>query len=90
MAVARSSIVFYGVHMETKSPTARQVEKAMTKAERTKKWTAEKAGFSVSTMNRKLNGGGDFTVDEVYRIAVALGCHPSELLPEEFAMLAAA
>lgn len=56
----------------------------MLTAERSRKWTAVKAGFSYSTFERKLNRGGDFTLPEVARIAKALGCHPMDLLPDEF------
>ena len=62
---------------------------AMDVEDRSHKWTADRAGISYPTFKRRLAGGGDFTVGEVARIARALGKHPSELLPEEFKVLAA-
>lgn len=72
--------------METKpTETAGLITDAMRVAERSKTWTAGKAGLALSTFDRKLRGGGDFTVGEVARIARALQVHPSSLLPPEFA-----
>lgn len=62
----------------------------MREADRTQKWTADRAGISETTFRRKLRGGADFTVSEVARIARALGIHPAALLPEEFRAAAAA
>lgn len=70
--------------MDTAQETAARVESAMQTAERSKKWTAEKAGIPVSTFNRKLAGGGEFTIGELLRIAHALSVAPFSLLPEEF------
>ncbi len=70
--------------MDTNPTTIERIVKAMEQADRSQKWTAEKAGFSVSTMRRKINGGGDFTISEVSRIARALGIKPLTLLPDEF------
>lgn len=64
------------------------IEAAMTAAERTKTWTAAKAGIPPTTFQRKLREGASFTVPEVARIAKALGVHPSELLPAVFAKAA--
>ncbi|MCW2286992.1 BetR domain-containing protein [Leucobacter luti] len=61
-----------------------KIKSAMTDADRSRKWTARKAGMSESTFQRKLNGGGGWMVSELYRIAVALGIPPCELLPEPF------
>lgn len=62
----------------------------MRKADRTKKWTADRAGIPETTFRRKLRGGADFTVGEVARIAKALSISPGELLPPEFKKEAAA
>jgi len=70
--------------MTTETSAADKVAEAIEKAERSKKWTAEKAGMADVTLRRKLRGGGDFTVSELARIAHALSIHPSELLPDEF------
>ena len=64
--------------------TAANVAEAIRRAERSKKWTAEKAAISRTSFQRKLDGGSDFTVNEVIRIAAALGISPRSLLPEEF------
>jgi DNA-binding phage protein len=58
----------------------------MLRAERSKNWTALKAGLSPTTFQRKLNHEGDFTINELTRIARALGVHPASLLPKEFAL----
>lgn len=60
------------------------IENQIRVAERTKKWTADRAGIPETTFRRKLRAGADFTVGEVARIAKALGISPSELLPVEF------
>lgn len=61
-----------------------KIKSALTDKDRSRKWTARKAGISESTFQRKLNGGGGWTVSEIHRIAVALEIPPSELLPEPF------
>lgn len=60
------------------------IEGQIRKADRTRKWTAERAGIPETTFRRKLRAGADFTVGEVARIAKALSISPSELLPSEF------
>lgn len=70
--------------------TAALVEEAMTTADRSMKWTADRAGIANATFRRKVRGGGDFTVSEVARIGQALGVHPAELLPAEFRTAVAA
>lgn len=64
--------------------TAGKVEEARLSAERSQKWTAEKSGIALSTYKRKIAGGGDFTVSETRRIALALGVAPYTLLPDDF------
>lgn len=77
--------------METKRTGASaQIEKALKQVERTQKWTADKAGIAHTTFHRKMNGGADWTVGELARIAQALGVRPSELLPAEFREMAVA
>lgn len=72
--------------MNTETTTAARVAEAMKNADRSQKWTAENAGFSVSTFRRKLNGGADFTVGEVGRIAKVLNVPPADLLPHQWAV----
>ena len=62
-----------------------KIAAAIAVAERTKKWVATKAGIAHVTFYRKMQGGGAFTVNEVARIADALGIDPIELLPSTFA-----
>lgn len=69
--------------MNTKT-TAELIEQARKEAERSQKWTAEKAGMSSSTYKRKINGGADFTVSETRRVAIALNVPPYKLLPQDF------
>ena len=82
--------VIYGSRMDTTTETVTAVAGAMDTADRSKKWTADKSGIAYATFNRKMHGGGDFTVQEVARIAAALGVHPIELMPAVFRTLAAA
>lgn len=89
VVVARLSFVIYGSHMNT-STTATLIKDAISSEERTYTWTANKAGMSPATMRRKLNGGADFTIGEVARIAAALGKAPADLLPREFRTASAA
>lgn len=77
--------------METKrTGSSAQIEKALKRVERTQKWTADKAGIAHTTFHRKMNGGADWTVGELARVADVLGVHPSELLPVEFREFAVA
>lgn len=73
----------YSVHMDTNT-TAELIESARLRAERSIKWTAEKSGIALTTFKRKLNGGGDFTIDETRRVAKALGVEAWQLLPAGF------
>lgn len=65
--------------------TAGRVRAAMDAAERSKKWTAEKAGIPIATFMRKAQGHRDFTLTELSKIAAALTVEPSALIPDEFA-----
>lgn len=47
---------------------------------------ALKSGIPRNTFVRKLNGGTDFGVYEVCRIAMALDVDPNDILPSEFAL----
>lgn len=74
----------YGRHMETAPDVASRIRAAIVAAERTPAWVARKAGIALTTLNRKLNGGADFTVGEIRRIAQALRVPASSLLPDDF------
>jgi hypothetical protein len=70
--------------MMYKSEAADLVLSAIAKAERSKRWTCDKAGFSPSTFQRKIAGGADFTLGELARIAHALSIPVTDLLPDDF------
>ena len=70
--------------MATKQETRELVIEALMRTDRSEKWTADRAGIAYPTFRRRLRGDRDFTVNELGRIAQALGIHPSELLPEQF------
>ncbi|MBN7792393.1 helix-turn-helix domain-containing protein [Microbacterium esteraromaticum] len=76
--------------MNTTQEVAAIVKAAMKAAERTPTWVARKAGIALTTLNRKLEGGADFTVGELRRIAAALKMPAAALLPEDFFAMAAA
>lgn len=52
--------------------------------------TAELSAIAYTTLHRSLNGGGDFTITQLGRLADALEVHPAELLPEAFVVERAA
>lgn len=68
---------------------ADRIAAAMAREDRSQKWVAERARIPLTTFRRKLHGGNEFTLTEVLAIAAALGIHPVELLPHEFARAAA-
>lgn len=75
----------YGFHMDhITSAEVALIKSLMDEEDRAEAWVADKAGLARSTFHRKMRGGSDFTIVELYRIATALGRHPSELLPEQF------
>lgn len=76
--------------MTTKQEIAHNIQKAIDEAERSKKWTAEKAGIALSTFHRKMNGGAEFTIEELMRIADVLNTRPVNLLPAVFSFEEAA
>ena len=64
--------------------TAHIVADAISQADRSVAWVADKAGMAPTTLRRKLSGTRDFTTGELAMIAQALGVHPSSLLHPEF------
>lgn len=70
--------------MNTAMEVATCIKGAMRAAERSPSWVSRKAAIALTTLNRKLDGGADFTVGEVHRIATALGVPAAALLPVEF------
>jgi len=63
---------------------ADKVAAAMGRAEVSKLRLAEVTGIPYSTLGRKLNGRGEFTFEELYLIAEALGERPSSFVPSVF------
>ncbi|KUM29329.1 hypothetical protein AQ436_06465 [Arthrobacter sp. EpRS66] len=64
--------------------TAEKVAKAIEGRGEKPTRVALKSGIARNTFMRKLNGGSEFGVYELVRIASALGVHPSELLPQPY------
>ncbi|WP_353809115.1 helix-turn-helix domain-containing protein [Agromyces sp. SYSU T00194] len=71
--------------------TAALVEEAIAHAERSKSWTADRAGIPRTSFYRKLNRGKPncFTTAELAAIARALGVMPSTLYPHDPEQVAA-
>ncbi len=82
----------YGSHMATeiRSEVVLLVNAAKGEAEMTRTALAEATGIPYSTLGRKLNGDADFTFEELYRCAIALGKLPSAFTPHTFIPEAAA
>ncbi|TXK17188.1 helix-turn-helix domain-containing protein [Homoserinibacter sp. GY 40078] len=55
----------------------------------TRRALATSSGITYSTLLRKLDGQGEFSVQELYLIAKVFGIPPSELLPRAFQRVAA-
>lgn len=64
--------------------SAERVQDAIAAQERSHKWLADKTGIALSTLRRRLVSGNEFTLNELLAISMALGVHPSELLPPQF------
>lgn len=64
--------------------TAQVVSQAILAAGESKKELSERTGIPYTTLHRKLIGGSDFTLPELYAIATVLGVAPRSLVPEEF------
>lgn len=63
---------------------AARIDKAIQEASRSHRWVSVQTGIPLSTLNRKLNGHGDFDVSQVAKIARVLTVRPITLLPPEF------
>lgn len=63
---------------------SRNIAALLTQKNRSKKSVAEEAGIPITTLGRKLNGGGDFTIAEIARIADALAVNPLRIFPRSF------
>jgi DNA-binding phage protein len=63
--------------------TNRNILLGIVQNDTTKSATARKAGIPMTTFDRKINGGGDFTLRELGAIAEALGLTLADILPIE-------
>lgn len=70
----------YGVHMDIATATARRVTAALEAAGETAATIAPKALIPRPTLLRRLAGVSPFNVDELDRIAAALGVSATDLL----------
>lgn len=68
--------------MTSSDMTAEKVEEAIKTAGETQNSIAWKTGISQATLRRRMKRGGDFTVEELIRIADALDIEPVLLFPE--------
>jgi len=76
-------MVLHDQHMVTLTQeVADKVASAILRAERSKKWTADRAGIAVTTFTRKVNGHADFTITELITIAHVLGIEAWQLVPD--------
>ena len=69
---------------ELRTEVALLVNAAKGEAEMTRTNLADATGIPYTTLGRKLNGHADFTFDELYRLAIALGKRPSDFTPRTF------
>lgn len=62
----------------------RKVESVIKESGVKKTAVTAKTGMPYSTLNSKIKAHSAFTVDELYRIAIATGTDPMELIPPQF------
>lgn len=74
----------------TAQEIADKVAAAILRSGRSKSSVGSAVGIPATTFNRKINGHVEFTFSELLRIAAELAIAPSTLVPEVFAMRAAA
>lgn len=65
------------------SRTADKVSEAITQSKKSVASIAEETFIARSTLQRKLAGKSEFTIDDLYAIAQALGISTKSLLPDE-------
>ncbi len=89
--LACSRLAMYCRRMATpRQAVAEAVLFEMNRADRSRRWIAEQAGISRSTLDRKLKGEIDFNFTELFAIASALRVPPSQFTPDEFMTAGAA
>lgn len=74
------------INNEAAEKVASAVEKSKIPVSR----IARDAAIPRATLVRKMNGGGEFGVYEILRIATAIGIEPTSLLPSPFRAKSAA
>lgn len=62
----------------------RQVETAIKNNGIKKTAVSEKTGMPYSTLNSKLKGYSAFTVEELFKIAIAVNADPMDFMPLQF------
>lgn len=68
---------------------AQQVQAALVKEDRSKRWLSDKTGIPYSTLNRKMSGHVEFRFSELLYIAEALRVAPQMFLPHGFVSVTA-
>lgn len=66
----------------------RQINTALMAVGMTRHRLATDTGIPSTTLQRKLKGDGEFTLNELLRVARALNVAPSALLPSDFKVAA--
>ena len=74
----------YAVRMDITTEVANKVRQAMNSKNQTISGLAKDAAIAYSTFHRCMNGGADFTMPQLGRIADALEVHPAEIMPDHF------
>ena len=74
----------YDVRMDITTEVANKVRQAMNNKNQTISGLAKDAAIAYSTFHRCMNGGADFTMPQLGRIADALEIHPAEIMPDHF------
>jgi len=72
------------MNMDINKEVANKVRQAMDHKGESILNTAKLSAIPYSTLYRKLDDGGDFTMTELGRLADALDVHPSTLVPDSF------
>ena len=69
--------------MSYKNHVAELVKRSVEASPFSVKYVAEEALIARTTLSRKMNGSGEFSVPEIYRIAKVLGISVTALVPED-------
>lgn len=69
--------------MNYKDHVAKLVKNSIEASPFSQKYIAEESLIPRTTLSRKMNGVGEFSVPEIYRISKVLGISVTELIPED-------